>query len=253
MSNQPRGARVIRHTPSPDTRRPRYKNRSAFHERTLVSVSPLPVRVDPWGTLHAVPDHGATFGNRGILHDRDRQIIRGWQGRRWIICRTEFRGRDREVLPVGGYTGLFFRDEATALAAGHRPCFECRRADAQVVSRRSLDALVSTTALDDALHRERLADDARPRNGLRAGRRLHPPLSGADVEGAIAISSDDSIVVLCDGAWRRWSFGALGDAVEPVTLVGLLTPPTAIAALSAGYRPTDVPLIADPFARLSVR
>jgi hypothetical protein len=207
-------------------------------------VSPLPVRVDPWGTLHAVPEHGATFGNRGVLHDRDRQIIRGWQGRRWIICRTEFRGRAREVLPVGGYTGLFFRDEATALAAGHRPCFECRRADAQAF----LEAarVGGTAALDEVLHRERLADDALPRNGVRAGRRLHPMLVDAPAEGAIAISSDDSVVVFSDGAWRRWTFGALGGTVEPGTLVGRLTPPTAIAALIAGYRPTDVPLIADP-------
>jgi len=208
-------------------------------------VSPLPVSVDPWGTLHAVPEHGATFGNRGVLHDRDRHVVRGWQGRRWIICRTEFRGRTREVLPVGGYTGLFFRDEATALAAGHRPCFECRRADAQAFLE-AAQCVGGTAALDEALHRERLADDARPRDGLRAGRRLHPALTGADVEGAIAISSDDGVVVFSDGTWRRWTFGALGGAVAAGTLVGLLTPPTAIAALSAGYRPTDVPLIAEP-------
>ena len=192
--------------------------------RTIVSVSPRPVRVDPWGTLHAVPEHGATFGNRGVLHDRNRHIIRGWQGRRWIICRTEFRGRTREVLPVGGYTGLFFRDEATALAAGHRPCFECRRADAQAFLE-AAPCVGGTAALDEALHRERLADDARPRNGLRAGRRLYPALIGADVEGAIAIASDDSVVVFADGAWRRWTVAALGAAVAPGTLVGLLTPP----------------------------
>ena len=207
-------------------------------------MSPLPVRVDPWGTLHAVAARGATFGNRGVLHDRDRHIIRGWQGRRWIICRTEFRGRARDVLPVGGYTGLFFRDEATALAAGHRPCFECRRADAEAFLKAA--SCAGPAALDEALHRERLAEGARPRNGPRAGRRLYPALSGADVEGAIATSSDDGLVVFSDGAWRQWTFGALGGAVEPGTFVGMLTPPTAIAALSAGYPPTDVPLIADP-------
>ena len=212
---------------------------------TIIGVSPLAVRVDPVGTLHAVCERGTAFGNRGVLHDRDRQIVRGWQGRRWIICRTEFAGRTREVLPVGGYTGLFFRDEATALAAGHRPCFECRRADARAF----LDAagcVGGTAALDEALHRERLADDARPRHGLRAGRRLHPARGSADVEGAIAISHDDGVAVFSGGAWRRWTFGALGAAVAAGTLVGLLTPPTAMAALRAGYRPTDVPLIADP-------
>ena len=148
------------------------------------------------------------------------------------------------MLPVGGYTGLFFRDEATALAAGHRPCFECRRADAQAFLQ-ATGCVGGVAALDDALHRERLVDDARPRNGLQAGRRLHPALVDARVDGAIAISSDDGAVVFSDGAWRRWAFGALGAAVEPGTLVGLLTPPTALAALKAGYRPTDVPLIAD--------
>jgi len=211
----------------------------------LVAMSPLAVRVDPFGTLHAVSERGAAFGNRGVLHDRDRQVVRGWQGRRWIVCRTEFRGRTREVLPVGGYSGLFFRDEATALAAGHRPCFECRRADAGAFLE-AAGCVGGAAALDEALHRERLVDDARPRDGLRAGRRLHPPGGGADVEGAVAVSHDDGAAVFCDGVWRRWAFGALGAAVEPGTLVALLTPPTAMAALRAGYRPTDVPLIAKP-------
>jgi len=207
-------------------------------------LSPFPVRVDPWGALHAVAERGATFGNRGVLHDVDRQIVRGWQGRRWIICRTEFGVRTREVLPAGGYTGLFFRDEATALAAGHRPCFECRRADAQAFLE-AAGCAGGTATLDQALHLERLADDARPRNGLRAGRRLHPPLDGANVEGAVGVAPDDSVVVFADGVWRQWTFGALGTAVQSRRLVGLLTPPTAMAALRAGYRPTDVPLIAD--------
>jgi hypothetical protein len=193
--------------------------------------------------LHAVAERGCAFGNRGVLHDRDRQIIRGWQGKRWIICRTDFGGRKREVLPVGGYTGLFFRDEATALAAGHRPCFECRRADAQAFLA-ATGCVGGAGALDGVLHRERLVDGARPRNGLRPGRRLHPALGDAAVQGTIAISSDDDVVVFSDGVWRRWMFGALGAAVESSSVVGLLTPPTAVAALRAGYRPTDVPLIA---------
>jgi hypothetical protein len=210
-----------------------------------MGVPPRPVRVDPWGTLHAVAARGATFGNRGVLHDRDREIVRGWQGRRWIICRTDFRGRAREVLPDGGYTGLFFRDEATALAAGHRPCCECRRADARAFLE-AAGCAGDTAALDGALHRERLVGDARPRDGLRASRRIHPPSATAAVEGAVAISRDGTTAVFSDGVWRQWAFGALGGAVEAGTLVGLLTPPTAMAALRAGYRPTDVPLIAHP-------
>lgn len=121
-------------------------------------MAPRPVRVDPRGDPHPVPERGTAFGNRGVLHDRSGRIVRGWQGRRWIVCVTEFRGSHREPLPPGGYTGLFFRDEATALAAGHRPCFECRRADAQAFLEAS--GCPSAGALDELLHRERLAGGA---------------------------------------------------------------------------------------------
>lgn len=149
----------------------------------------------------------------------------------------------REPLPPGGYSGLFFRDEATALAAGHRPCFECRRADAQAFLEAS--GCPSAAALDELLHRERLAAGARPRDGLAAGRRLHPPAAAAPVEGIVAVWPDDELVVAAGGSWRRWAYGALGAAVEGEP-VGVLTPPTALAALRAGYRPTAVPLVASP-------
>ena len=71
------------------------------------------------------------MGNRGILHNQQREIVRDWQVRRWIACRLQFRGRHRAVMTPGAYTELFFLDEATALAAGHRPCAECRHADYQ--------------------------------------------------------------------------------------------------------------------------
>ena len=67
------------------------------------------------------------MGNRGVLHDDESRIRRKWHGKRWIVCVLEFRGRKRKVMTPGRYTELFFLDEATALAAGHRPCAECRR------------------------------------------------------------------------------------------------------------------------------
>lgn len=95
-------------------------------------VSPLQNRVDPWGVLVADDSRGTFMGNRGgALHDDDRRIVRDQSSQRWIICLTEFKGRRRPVMQPGRYTELFFLDEATALAAGHRPCFECRRADAE--------------------------------------------------------------------------------------------------------------------------
>ena len=191
-----------------------------------------------------MPERGAAFGNRGVLHDVDGRIVRGWQGRRWIVCVTDFRGRRREVLPPGGFTGLFFRDEATALAAGHRPCFQCRRADALAFLAAS-GCRGGAAALDDLLHRERLTGGARPRDRLAAGRRLHALTEGPLVEGAVAVWSDGGLAVAVGGRWRRWAFGALGalDAGEPA---GMLTPPAALAALRAGYLPTAIPLVAGP-------
>src|SRR5690349_3427993 len=85
-------------------------------------------RVTPWGDLVATPERGTFLGNRGVLHDAAGQVVRPWQVKRWLVCVLEFRGRQRTVMAPGRYTELFFLDEATALAAGHRPCAECRHA-----------------------------------------------------------------------------------------------------------------------------
>jgi hypothetical protein len=91
---------------------------------------PLQNRVTPLGDLIAVPERGLVYGNSGCLHNARRQIRRRYATRRWIACQLEFRGRRRaELMAPGRYTELFFLDEATALAAGHRPCAECRRPD----------------------------------------------------------------------------------------------------------------------------
>src|SRR5690242_15999884 len=99
------------------------------------------------------------MGNRGVLHDHARSIVRDWQVRRWIACVLEFRGRHRAVMQPGRYTELFFLDEAAALADGHRPCAECRRADYQTFQRawRAADPHRSTSAddVDAVLHEER--------------------------------------------------------------------------------------------------
>ncbi len=84
-------------------------------------------RVDPWGELRAVPAKGAWLGNRGILHDDQQQIVAPWRHKSWVTCRLNFAGIKREIFAPGSYSELFFLDEATALAAGHRPCAECRR------------------------------------------------------------------------------------------------------------------------------
>src|SRR5579884_3965447 len=84
-------------------------------------------RVTPFGEIITTSERGTFMGNRGVLHDAEGRIGRAWQVKRWLVCVLEFRGRHRMVMTPGRYTELFFLDEATALAAGHRPCFECRR------------------------------------------------------------------------------------------------------------------------------
>ena len=89
---------------------------------------PLQNRVDPFGNIFRTPARGTMMGNRGgALHTGDREIVRSYKSRRWITCVLEFKGRYRKVMSEGRYTELFFLDEATSFAAGHRPCAECRR------------------------------------------------------------------------------------------------------------------------------
>ena len=123
-------------------------------------------RVDPFGRLIATDARGTLFGNRGRLHDDRQQIVRNHSSeRRWISCLTEFKGRRRELMLPGRYTEIFFLDEATALAAGHRPCAECRRERfnefraAWAVGQGVNPASVRVGPLDRVLHSERLSDD----------------------------------------------------------------------------------------------
>jgi hypothetical protein len=194
---------------------------------------PLQNRVDPFGVSHAVEARGGMFGNRGgKLHDPDTRRLTGRShaSRRWIACVLSFRERRRDVWG-DSYTELFFLDEATALAAGHRPCFECRRAAALSYRSRFPAAgggLPSADAMDRVLHVERLA-------------RVRPILAAAAVralpDGAMVADGAAAFLVL-GGRLRRWSFGGYGppDDVPDRSLM-LLTPPASVAALAAGYRP----------------
>jgi hypothetical protein len=128
---------------------------------------PLPNRVDPFGNLFGDDSRGLLFGNRGGRFHRDGQTLgaRRWVSRRWICCRLDFKGRHRDVWGRG-YTELFFLDEPTALAAGHRPCFECRRADARAFAAAfARGHAMSADEIDRVLHAQRL--DGRAKRGHR--------------------------------------------------------------------------------------
>src|ERR1700735_1662498 len=121
-------------------------------------------RVTPFGKIIATPERGTFMGNRGVLHDVAGRIRRAWQVKRWLVCVLEFKGRKRTVMSPGRYTELFFLDEATSLAAGHRACAECKRARYNEFREAGIAANPHTFAserpsaveIDSVLHEERL-------------------------------------------------------------------------------------------------
>ena len=176
-------------------------------------------RVTPLGELIATPERGLVYGNRGCLHDAERRIRRQFQVKRWIACRLAFRGRYRaDPMPPGRYTGLFFLDEATAFAAGHRPCAECRREDynryLEIVGERRADDV------DERLHAERTGP--RPR--------------ASDLpEGAFVVRDDEPWLVLGDDL-LRWTPGGYTDRVaRPNRSMSVVTPRTTLEVLRAGW------------------
>ena len=198
---------------------------------------PLQNRVTPLGELVATPERGLVYGNRGRLHDEHGEIRRTWQVRRWISCRLEFRGRRRAggPMPPGRYTGLFFLDEVTAFAAGHRPCAECRNADY-----RSFLRLTGATGADELdrclhderLHAERLGDDV-------AGRRLHERRFEQLPDGAFVLVEGAPCLVL-GGAFLRWSAGGYTERRQrPRGRAAVITPPTSLAVLEAGWEGSE--------------
>jgi hypothetical protein len=201
-------------------------------------------RVTPDGDLIAVEARGTLTGNRGVLHDERGEIVRRGQVRRWITCRLEFRGRYREVMMPGRYTHLFFLDEATALAAGHRPCAECRHAD----HRRFRDCWAAAAgdpehppgadAMDAVLARERARADGR--------RRTVPEPAAGLPDGVMVSGSDGPWLVLAGALWRWTPAGYTDRRPLPRGTLDVLTPPATLAAVRAGYRPVVHPSAGHP-------
>ena len=195
---------------------------------------PFQNRVTPFGELIAVPARGTLTGNRGCLHNRQRVLTRRrWTTRAWIACLLSFKGRHRQIMTPGRWTELFFLDEATAFAAGHRPCGECRRQDYVRFKRlwcqaNDGDALAPIEWVDDVLHAERTA---RPRTTWEA--RL-----GDLPEGAMIVEGGE-VWLVADEGLRRWTPSGYDDRRPRVQgqSVAVLTPRSLVAAFTAGYRP----------------
>jgi hypothetical protein len=202
---------------------------------------PLQNRVTPFGEIVAEPWRGRLMGNRGCLHDAEGRIgARRWRTQAWIACLLEFRGRKRHPMPPGRWTALFFWDEAAALAAGHRPCGECRRAD----YRRFMAAWAAAGlpggpdadgpgAIDRHLHRHRIT---RTRRQVRFDAAISELPDGTFVP---APEMGRLPMLLWEG--RLWQLSlrdrryyAAGHLPKRVTV---LTPRPIVDALAAGYRP----------------
>ena len=184
---------------------------------------PFQNRVTPLGELIATPERGLVYGNRGRLHDADGRIRREWQLKRWISCRLEFRGRRRqEQMPPGRYTGLYFLDEATAFAAGHRPCAECRRED--YVRFMALVGETRADALDERLHAERL------------GPKPEREVAGLP-DGAFVLVENAPWLVHC-GELVRWTSAGYTDRIPAARRAVLLTPVLVLPVLESGWNGT---------------
>jgi hypothetical protein len=200
---------------------------------------PLQNRVTPLGELVADPSRGLVYGNRGCLHDETGRIRRRYNGRRWIACRLEFRGWQRApLLQPGRFTELFFLDEVTAFAAGHRPCALCRRADYDrfgEIWRELHPRLGGADAIDAQLHEERVDPGSR-------AHRLHAARLDELPDGAFVVLDDAPHLVLGNALLRWTPAGYVGPTALPArTAAVLVTPPSLVAVLGAGWTP-DVPL-----------
>jgi hypothetical protein len=196
---------------------------------------PLQNRVTPLGEIVAIPQRGLFTGNRGIIHDPATKTLltRRWTTRAWLIYRLDYKNIRRDVMARRSWTELFFLDEATALAAGHRPCFLCRR-DAALQFRAAWasgngGSTPRAAEMDATLHGERILSGAKRTHDLRL------PLESLP-DGTMAAAGTHAFLVVA-GRWFRWSMAGYVPA-DPIPRVdGLITPPATIAALRAGYRP----------------
>ena|SRR5438046_5606975 len=188
-------------------------------------------RVTPYGDIVRSSLRGNWMGNRGCIHDGF-DIVRPWNGKRWITCALEYKGWVAPKWEPGRWTALFFYDEAVALAAGHRPCALCRRRDYERY-RGAVDAS-GADEMDARLHRDRL-DGRTQRVHARPWADL-PPGVFVDLDGEPAVVTENTIV-----PWSSTT-GYLAARRKPSQgTATVLTPATSVAALVAGYIPQFAP------------
>ena len=205
---------------------------------------PLQNRVTPFGDVVAMSQRGLFTGNRGIIHDPATKTLlkKRWSSKAWLICTLDYKDVRREVMARRSWTELFFLDEATALAAGHRPCFCCRRPDAERFRLAWMAAAhtqrPSAPDIDAVLHEERLGRNS-PAQTLSMAQVRDLP------DGAM-VASGRTAFILQDGRPLRWTADGYAIGDPPAASLSLLTPRSTVGALRQGYRPTVHPSASHP-------
>jgi hypothetical protein len=197
-------------------------------------------RVNPLGELIATPERGLVYGNRGCLHDDSGRITRRYNGRRWISCQLQFKDwRRGPLLQPGKFTELFFLDEATAFAAGHRPCALCRRADYNrfVEIWQTLHPGPSgADAIDTQLHDERIDPDTR-------AQRHHDALLDDLPDGTFVLHEGAPHLVLGDSLLLWSAAGYVSRNARPTGVdARVITPPSLVALLRTNWQ-SLVPIV----------
>jgi hypothetical protein len=194
-------------------------------------------RVDPLGRFIQTPARGVWMGNRGVIH-KDKEITKLFKHKAWIICVLEFKGRKRTVMMPDRWTELFFLDEATAFAAGHRPCFECRKDDArrfkscwiQGNPMYNFSMTTSIKQIDDIIHNERIDHEKK--------KVTHQCMSSNLPEGTFILLNDDAYVFAKNRLHRWTAFGYEDSiAIPEASMLTILTPHSIVNAFRAGYTP----------------
>lgn len=204
-------------------------------------------RVDPFGDLHAVSARGLFTGNRGCLVDGAERLVRHHRGNLWITCSTAFRGRRVGLARPGRWTPVFFLDDAVALAAGHRPCGECRHG-AYLAYREAVAAALGAPVRADDLNRRLAAERLRRGRGLtRAGDRRTWTAPARELPDGTVVVADVPRLILGTDLFAFSFDGWHSPVARPHGTLTVLTPPTSVFALAHGFAPELHPTVAvDP-------
>ncbi|MEL6413959.1 MAG: hypothetical protein AAFQ15_03350 [Pseudomonadota bacterium] len=197
---------------------------------------PLQNRVDPFGLIHAVPERGTMMGNRGgCFHTEDKTLKpTHWKTRQWITCVLEFKDRQRELMAERQYTELFFLDEVTALAAGHRPCYECRYGDAK----RFREALVRSGVFQYRPKASDLSDAiAGEIQSVLKGKSERETVVPAELPDGAMFTTGAAAFLKWKGQAYPWGFSGYDAPVELPEQGLRLTPHITCQALAHGYEP----------------